>query len=177
MVDGTATTCPRVFISDDHPWVLDRIRDILSADYEVIGSAQDGKTLVAEVRRLEPDLVVLDISMPVLNGIAAARQLREGGSKARFVFVSMHEDPVVVRACLAEGASGFVIKHQLEPDLIMAVREALNGRTFVSPTLKSESAKRFQPAATPIVAEPRNHSSSGREKKASDPDFLEKTGT
>jgi len=87
--------------------------------------------------KLGPDVIITDISMPVLNGIEAAIQLRASGSKAKVIFLTVHSDPEFVRACLAAGASGYVLKTRLATDLLPAVKEVLAGRTFVPPEFPS----------------------------------------
>lgn len=98
----------------------------------------DGQALLEEAARLEPDILVLDISMPVLNGIEATRQLRAAGSRAKIVFLTVHQDAEYVHAALAAGAQGYVTKCQLATDLLVALREVLADRSFVSPSLALE---------------------------------------
>ena len=124
---------PRVLLADDHAPMLKRVQALLEADFDIVGNVRNGKDLVSEANRLQPDVVLLDISMPILTGIEAAHELRETGTKAKFVFLTMHERAEFVHACLAEGALGYVVKSRIASDLIPAVREALSGRRFVSP--------------------------------------------
>ncbi|MGH7409603.1 MAG: response regulator, partial [Candidatus Methylomirabilis sp.] len=107
----------------------------LEPHFEVVKAVGDGQALLEQAARLEPDIVVLDISMPVLNGIDAARKLKAAGSLARIVFLTMHADPDYVRAALATGALGYVLKSRLASDLLSSMREALAGRPFVSPSI------------------------------------------
>ena len=123
---------PRVLLADDHDLVLERVVSLLKFDYEVVGTARNGTDLISEAQRLRPDVVVLDITMPGLTGIEAAHKLRESGLTTKFVFLTVHEEPAFVRACLAEGALGFVVKSRLGTDLIPAIDEALIGRPFIS---------------------------------------------
>jgi DNA-binding NarL/FixJ family response regulator len=113
--------------------MLERVQALLEADFDIVGNVRNGKDLVSEANRLQPDVVLLDISMPILTGIEAAHELRETGTKAKFVFLTMHERAEFVHACLAEGALGYVVKSRIASDLIPAVREALSGRRFISP--------------------------------------------
>lgn len=122
----------RVLLADDHPLVLDRVAGLLRSVFDVVGIAHSGIEMVQETLRLTPDVVVADISMPQLDGLAAARQLREMGSAASIIFLTIHEDPELVEACLAEGALGFVLKSHMKTDLILAINLALSGRRFVS---------------------------------------------
>ncbi len=100
--------------------------------FEVIGAVDNGKALVETARRLQPDVIITDISMPIFNGIEAAKQLKESGSRAKVIFLTVHSDPDFVRACLNVGASGYIVKLRMDSDLLLAVGEALAGRIFVS---------------------------------------------
>ena len=105
----------------------------------MVGVAHNGFEMVEEAVRLSPDVIVADISMPGLDGLAAARQLREMGAGATIVFLTIHEGPELVEACLAEGALGFVAKSHMKTDLILAINVALSGRCFVSSTRHSNT--------------------------------------
>ena len=122
----------RILLADDHPLVLERVTRFLQPTFDVVGVAHNGLEMVLEAMRLSPDVIVADISMPGLDGLAAARQLREMGSGATIVFLTIHEGPELVEACLAEGALGFVLKSHMKTDLIPAINVALSGRRFVS---------------------------------------------
>lgn len=124
---------PRILIADDHDVILDMVLCLLQADYEVVGTANNGIDLVSEAQRLQPDVVVLDITMPILNGIEAAREIHDAGMKTRIVFLTVHERASFVRACFEEGGLGYVTKSRLKTDLIPAIREALLGNHFISP--------------------------------------------
>ena len=94
---------PRVLLADDHGPMIERVKALLEADFEIVGNVDSGTDLVSEARRLQPDIILLDISMPGLTGIEAAHELRKTGTKARFVFLTVHERVEFVHACLAEG--------------------------------------------------------------------------
>ena len=128
----------RVLLADDHAAFLAAAARILESEYDVVAAVADGRAVLDAAARLEPDILVLDISMPVLNGIEAARRLLAAGSGAKVVFVTVHEDPDSVRAALAAGAQGYVVKCRLVSDLPSALREALAGRSFVSPSISLE---------------------------------------
>lgn len=106
---------------------------LLTADFEVIGTAADGAAAFEMVMLLNPEIVVLDISMPILSGIDAAAAMKKSGSKAKTVFLTVHEDPDFVRAALTFGASGYVVKSQMATDLAAAIRVAIGGNFFISP--------------------------------------------
>ena len=101
----------------------------------MVGIANDGQTLVVEAKRLQPDIIVLDITMPILNGIEAAHDIHENGPDIKLVFLTVHEEPEYVRACFSVGGLAYVKKSRLRTDLIPAIREALLGRHFISPSL------------------------------------------
>jgi DNA-binding NarL/FixJ family response regulator len=123
----------RILLADDHAPMIERVTSLLEPGFDVVGSVNNGADLVSEAARLQPDLIVLDISMPVLTGIQAAQELRQAGSTAKLVFLTIHERVEFVRACLAEGALGYVVKSRLAVDLLPAIHEALAGRRFISP--------------------------------------------
>src|ERR1700720_774436 len=103
--------------------VRELVKGMLEPTFEVSGTVDNGKALVETARRLQPDVIITDISMPILGGIEAAEQLKESGSRAKVVFLTVHSDPDFVRACLNAGASGYVLKLRLDSDLLLAVRE------------------------------------------------------
>jgi DNA-binding NarL/FixJ family response regulator len=123
----------RVLVADDHGSMLAALVHLLSTEYDVVAAFLDGDAAISAAARHAPDVVVLDIAMPGTNGIAAAVRLRERGIDAKIVFVTMHHDPAYVTASLALGAVGFVVKSRLVSDLLPAVAEVLDGRSFVSP--------------------------------------------
>jgi DNA-binding NarL/FixJ family response regulator len=124
----------RVLVADDHRAMLENLVRLLSREHDVVAAVPDGLSVVADAARLQPDLLVLDIAMPGLSGIAAAKQLKARGSTAKVVFVTMHHDREFVEASLTLGPVGFVAKDRLMLDLLPAIREVLAGQSFVSPT-------------------------------------------
>ena len=124
----------RILLADDYPLMLERVKTLLQSTFDVVGVAHDGHEMIGEAMRLNPDIIVADVSMPGLDGIAAAHRLREMGATATIVFLTIHESPEFVEACLAEGALGFVMKSQMKADLIPAIHAALSGQRFVSST-------------------------------------------
>lgn len=127
-------TRPRILLADAHPPMLERVASLLQPAYEVVGTVSDGRALVTEAERLQPDVIVLDITIPILTGIEAVRKLREAGSRARLVFLTVHQEAEFVRECFAEGGLGYVTKSRLVTDLIPAIKEALANHHFVSPS-------------------------------------------
>jgi DNA-binding NarL/FixJ family response regulator len=122
---------PRVLLADDHVALLEAASTLLSSDFEVIGTTTDGAGLVAEAMQLNPDVIVVDISMPGLNGIDAVRQLRESGSSAKLVFLTVHTEPEFVDECVGVGATGYVLKSRMKAHLIPAIRAALAGAVYI----------------------------------------------
>jgi len=129
---------PRVLLADDHRIVLEGLRGLLEPEFEVVGAVEDGRTLVAEAKRLRPDLVVADISMPELNGIDAVRQIKKHDARIRVVFLTMHADVGYAAGAFEAGASGFVLKHSAPQELITALRDAMRGRTYVTPLIAGD---------------------------------------
>jgi len=128
----------RVFLADDHEAVLQATTALLGPDFDIVGTAKDGQSLFDSALRLAPDLLIVDISMPILNGIEAIRRLKQAGSTAKVVFLTVHDDPDFAQAAIAAGANGYVIKPRMASDLLPAIREVLAGRSFVSPTIAAE---------------------------------------
>jgi DNA-binding NarL/FixJ family response regulator len=124
---------PRVLLADDNPPLLAAAIALLTPHFDVVGTAADGGKLVSEALRLEPDVIVADITMPVLSGIQAAHRLRELGLSVRLVFLTIHAEEEFVMACKAEGALGYVLKARMKTQLVPAVHSALAGVSFPPP--------------------------------------------
>jgi DNA-binding NarL/FixJ family response regulator len=116
------------------------VENLVGATCQIIGSLSDGQSLFEAAMNLRPDVIVSDISMPILNGIEAAHQLNEAGCASKIIFLTVHSDPDFVRTCLAAGAFGYVVKSRIITDLIPAIQEALAGRIFVSPLMHGNFA-------------------------------------
>ena len=124
----------RILLADDHRQFLTMVERLLASTCEVVGSVPDGQSLCDAARLLSPDVIVTDISMPILNGIEASMQLNESGCAAKIIFLTVHSDADFVQSCLATGAFGYVAKSRFAIDLVPAIQEALAGRIFISPT-------------------------------------------
>jgi DNA-binding NarL/FixJ family response regulator len=133
---------PRVIIADDHALVAEGIRQVLQAEFDVLECVNDGAALVAAAERLHPDVVVTDVAMPKLSGLEAIRALRKHGNRASAIVVTMHADPFLTAAAISAGASGYVLKHAASDELILAIREVLAGRTYISPLCSDETSVR-----------------------------------
>ena len=122
----------RVLLADDHEPILKKARMVLGGEFDVVGAVSNGRDAITEVLRLDPDVLVIDIAMPVLNGFQAASQLASRKARTKIVFLTVHEDQDFVDAAFSAGASGYVTKSHLTTDLIPAIHEVLQGGTFVS---------------------------------------------
>jgi DNA-binding NarL/FixJ family response regulator len=120
-----------VLLADDHQALLRAEIDLLSGYFDVVGTVADGAALVSEACRLHPDVIVTDISMPILSGIEAVHKLRELGSTAEFVFVTVHSEEEFVEACMKAGALGYVRKFWLKLHLVSAIKAVLTGQSYV----------------------------------------------
>jgi DNA-binding NarL/FixJ family response regulator len=126
---------PRVLIADDHKIVVEGLKKLLSSDFDVIGAVADGRELLAASGKLHPDVIVADISMPSLNGIEAVRQIKKIHNEVKVVFLTMHPDVTYAASAFKAGASGYVLKHSAPDELVTAIREALQGRTYITPLI------------------------------------------
>lgn len=128
----------RILLGDDHSLILEGIRRLLQSHYEVVGWADNGKALVEAAERLTPDVVVLDVSMPILNGIDACSKIKKALPKTRFVFLSMHSNPIYLRKAFEAGAAAYVLKSGAAEELLTAIQAATMGRTYVSSGFRQE---------------------------------------
>jgi DNA-binding NarL/FixJ family response regulator len=122
----------RILLADDHETILQRVCGLLGEDFEIVGTANNGRDAVVATLRLNPDVLVIDISMPILNGLQAVKQLRSAKQDTKVVFLTVHTDQDFVTAALSAGASGYVTKADVATDLVPAIHEALAGRIYVS---------------------------------------------
>jgi DNA-binding NarL/FixJ family response regulator len=138
---------PRVLLADDHRVVAEGLKRLLADDFDLVGMVEDGRALVASAKKLQPDIVVADISMPRLNGIDAMAQMKKDNPDIKVVFLTMHHEPAYARRALEAGAAGFVVKHSAPEELVMAVQAALKGQTFITPALASDVLRqaRYEP--------------------------------
>lgn len=122
----------RVILADDHPHFSELLESLLSPGFEIVTKVGDGRALMEAALRLKADLILTDISMPVLNGIDAVDELRKMGCGTKVIFVTVHSEPEFVRSCLATGALGYIVKPRVAVDLLPAIRQVLAGYVFVS---------------------------------------------
>jgi DNA-binding NarL/FixJ family response regulator len=137
-------TRPRILLADDHQIVAEGLRSLLEPEFELVGIATDGREAIAAIEALRPDVVVLDITMPSLNGIEVARQLRAARSAVKVIVLTMHQDPAYAARALDAGAAGFVLKHAAASELITAIRQALQGRTYVTPLIAADLLQAYR---------------------------------
>jgi DNA-binding NarL/FixJ family response regulator len=129
---------PRVLLADDHTFVLEGFRRILEEHYELVGMAGDGHALLAAAKTVQPDIIILDISMPLLNGIDATTQLNKICPQAKIIIVTMHADVEYVRSAFEAGASAYVLKGSAVDELEQAIRAVLGGHSYITPLITKE---------------------------------------
>jgi DNA-binding NarL/FixJ family response regulator len=130
----------RVLLADDHPYVNEALKRILSTEFDVVGTVEDGVALLRAVPELTPDVIVLDVSMPELDGFSALQHLKNSGSDAKVILISAFHEPSFVKIAMDWGASGFILKHSAFDELIPAVRTALDGGIYNSSFTKTKAA-------------------------------------
>jgi DNA-binding NarL/FixJ family response regulator len=131
-------TRPQILIADDHVIFADGLRLLLEKSFTVVGAVTDGRALVTEAYRLKPDVLVVDVGMPLLNGLDAAKRVREQLPKVKLVFLTMQDNPNLAAAALELGSTGFVLKHSAGSELVKAIEQVLHGRCYVTPKLRPE---------------------------------------
>jgi DNA-binding NarL/FixJ family response regulator len=128
----------RVLLADDHKIVLDGLKSLLEPEFELAGTVEDGRALVSAAQNLHPDVIVVDISMPLLNGIEAVRQIKKEDRQVKVIFLTMHPDVTYAIRAFEAGASGYVLKHSASSELLAAIHEVIKGRTYVTPMIAGE---------------------------------------
>jgi DNA-binding NarL/FixJ family response regulator len=166
---------PRLLLADDHTLLLEGIRLLLEPEFELVGSVEDGQALLAAAKRLTPDIILLDISMPRLNGIDAARRLRKLLPSAKLIFVTMHAGADYVTEAFRAGAMGYILKRAAASELLTAIHTVLKGNHYVSPLVTrdardflishSEPGDKFSDRLTPRQREVLQLVAEGRSRK------------
>jgi DNA-binding NarL/FixJ family response regulator len=133
----------RILLGDDHGLILDGLRAALQSQYEIVGLAKDGRALIQAAERLKPDLVITDISMPLLNGFEAALQIKKALPSVKLIFLSQHLNPAYLKHALKLGASGYVLKSGATEELQQAIAKVLRGQTFITPAFGDEVVSRI----------------------------------
>jgi len=137
-------TRARVLLADDHTLTLEGIRAVLEPHHEIVGAVADGRALVEAALRLKPDLIILDITMPLLNGIDAAVQIRKSLPRVKLLFITMHVNPAYLEAALNAGGTGYVLKSAAREELLDAIKTVLSNRIYITPSLSSEHLEGFR---------------------------------
>ena len=157
-------TKPRVIMADDHSLILAGMRRLVEVQCEVVGMVEDGRALVEAAQKLRPDLILMDIAMPLLNGLEAARQLSKLVPESKLIFLTMHASPTYAAEAFQAGASGYLLKRSAASELSQAIQSVLQGQHYITPlitkdvldsVLKPSTGKRGEPASTALTARQR----------------------
>jgi DNA-binding NarL/FixJ family response regulator len=135
---------PRLLLADDHRMVAEGLKSLLSNEFELVATVEDGSAMVAEAKKLRPDIIVADIAMPHLNGIDALARLKRFDPDVKVVFLTMHQSAAYARRALEAGGAGFVVKHSAHEELVMAIQAALKAETFITPSLAGDVLQDMQ---------------------------------
>lgn len=139
----------RILLADDDYFVLLGLKSLLENEFEIVGTVQDGQALVNQAAALHPDVIVADISMPLLNGIEAVRQIKRTNTTIKSVFLTMHPDVTYAASAFEAGASGFVLKHSAPSELVTAIHEAMKGKTYITPLIAGDLIQAYQSGISP----------------------------
>jgi len=134
----------RILLADDHSFILAGIRSLLESHYDLVGQVNDGRSLVEAALRLRPDLTILDVTMPLLNGLDAARQIKKEWPKAKLLFLTMHASPVYLREAVEAGGMGYVLKSSATEELRTAIQKVLRGQIYLAPSFDREVLESVQ---------------------------------
>src|SRR5882762_2007180 len=132
---------PQILLADDHQMFSQGLRSLLEEDFELVGIVADGQALVEAARRLEPEVIVVDISMPVMNGFDAVRKLKKEGVTAKIIFLTMHADDRLLAEAFRCGGAGYVLKQSAGEELVSCIRQVLKGHKYVTPNFATERTK------------------------------------
>jgi CRISPR-associated protein Cas8b1/Cst1 subtype I-B len=140
----------RILLADDHVIIIEGLRRILEDQFELVGAVTDGRALIEEAKTKKPDIILLDISMPLLNGLDAARILQKDSTRAKLIFLTMHTDSYFVKEAFRAGASGYLLKQSAGDELVVAIKHVLEGRVYISPLITED--------LIPLIIESKNGS-------------------
>jgi len=140
-----ATSRPRVLIADDHTLVADALERILTIDFEVVAKVHDGRSLIRAAQNCMPDAILVDIGMPLLNGLDAAERIKRFTPNAKIIYVTINRDPEVIAESLRRGADGYVLKTSAASELVSAIRAALKGDCYISAALDLSAEPKCSP--------------------------------
>ena len=145
----------RLILADDHTMFAEGLKSLLDEEFELLGSVGNGQDLVDMAHRLDPEVIIVDISMPVLSGFDAVRRIKENGNHAKVIFLTMHDDDTLVEEAVRCGASGYVLKQAAGEELVEAIKQVAQGNRYVSPLVKSKRADRVPRGAQKSMITPR----------------------
>ena len=144
---------PRILIADDHTLVADLCRQLLQTEFEVVGTVNNGRALVRAAAELKPDVIVVDVAMPILNGLDAGQQVKENCPAVKLVFLTMNSEIELAAEAFRRGASGYLLKTCAASEMVTAVHEVLRGRTYMSKTLRRDDVHYLRRTETKLVEE------------------------
>src|SRR6478672_2972046 len=144
---------PRVVIADDHILVAEACRKLLESEYEVVATVSDGRALVRAATELRPQVIIVDVAMPILNGLDAGQQIKERLPAVKLVFLTMNPDPEVAAEAFRRGASGYLLKTCAADEMVIAVRKVLRGMSYMSPSLSKDSIRFLRNQSKVLVEE------------------------
>jgi len=139
MIPNNRKNLPRIIIADDHTLVAEACRKLLEQDYDVVATVSDGRALVRAVAELRPHLVIVDVAMPILNGLDAGQQAKELIPSVKLIFLTMNHDADLAAEAFRRGASGYLVKTCAASELVVAVREVLRGKSYLSPMIAKDT--------------------------------------
>jgi DNA-binding NarL/FixJ family response regulator len=145
---GAMATRPRVLLADDHALVLEGLAKLVSEECHLVGKVEDGRALIQAAQKLEPDVIVLDVSMPKLNGLDAGRQLKKRLPSTKLIYLTMHADPFYAKEAFEIGASGFLLKRSAGSELLQAIHAVMKGQFYVTPAIAKDFLGIFTEKAT-----------------------------
>jgi DNA-binding NarL/FixJ family response regulator len=146
---------PTILLADDHTMIADAFRVLLEPQYQIVATVYDGRTLIDKALELKPDVVVVDVGMPLLNGLSAGQQLKQRLRKIKLIYVTMNEDPDLASEALRTGASAYLLKSSAASELLKSVHEVLRGGTYVTPKIKRLMEDSFIRSSRPNTVEKR----------------------
>ena len=146
-------TRPTILIADDHKMFAQGLAGLLEDEFELVGIVENGQALIDEVEKVQPDLIIVDISMPVLNGLDAVRRLTQKHNTSKVVFLTMHSDTRLLREAFQSGGVGYVLKQSAGDEMIFALRQVMAGRKYISPTIEKEREREVRTLSAPAYRE------------------------
>jgi DNA-binding NarL/FixJ family response regulator len=148
-----STSRSRILIADDHTLVAELCKKLLEAEFDVVGTACDGRTLVRMAAELKPDVIVVDVAMPILNGLDAGQQVKQKLPAVKLVYLTMNPDPEVAAEAFRRGASGYLLKTCAADEMVIAVRRVLRGMSYMSPSLSKDAVQFLRHQSKMLVEE------------------------